>query len=77
MKKYTHPQLNYTVIQQKDGSTQGKYWSYLRPNLMLETSSTKTSQLNVGAFYKIYSINSESLVMAKQVHEVTSFWKNK
>ena len=25
MKKYTHPQLNYTVIQQKDGSTQGKY----------------------------------------------------
>jgi hypothetical protein len=44
---------------------------------MLETSSTKTSQLNVGAFYKIYSINSESLVMAKQIHEVTSFWKNK
>jgi len=75
MKKYTHPQLSHTIIRQKDGSSQGKYWSYLRPNLILESSSVKSSQINVGSFYKVYSVGAEPLTILKSAQEVKSFWK--
>jgi len=73
MQKYTHPQLSYTIIRQKDGSSQGKYWSYLRSNLVLESSSVKSSQINLTSFYKVYSVGIEPLSILKSSQKVNSF----
>ena len=77
MKKNTHPKLSYTVIRQKDGSSQGKYWSYLRSNLVLETAtSKKINSMTVASFYKVYSTGTEMLQVFKQTEQGTVFWNN-
>ena len=75
MKKNTHPQLSYTIIRQKDGSSQGKYWSYLRSNLVLETAtSKKINSIGVASFYKVYSSNADTLQVSKQTEQGAVFW---
>jgi ribosomal protein L31 len=40
MKKNTHPSLNQTVIQLKDGALYMKRWLFFRPSLSLEVDVT-------------------------------------
>jgi hypothetical protein len=40
MKLYTHPKLNLTFIQTKDGSLYVKRWLVLRSNILLEVDVT-------------------------------------
>lgn len=40
MKLYTHPKLNLTFIQAKDGSLYVKRWLVLRLNILLEVDVT-------------------------------------
>jgi hypothetical protein len=43
MKLYTHPKLNLTFIQTKDGSLYVKRWLVLRSNILLEVDVTSHS----------------------------------
>ena len=40
MKKNTHPFLNKTLIEMKDGSTFWKHWLFFRKKLLLEVDTT-------------------------------------
>jgi hypothetical protein len=75
MKKYIHPQLTQTIVRYKDGSTQGVFWTYLRPSLILEASSKKMIELRSG---KNYSASNESTKpsMTDSSRVKTIFWDN-
>lgn len=47
MKAFTHPPVSQTTIHLKDGSSYGKYWSYLRPTLVLEVDSKEWESTRV------------------------------
>ena len=74
MKKFTHPQLGYTSIHQKDGSFQGKYWSYLRSTLVLETTSSKMNKQFFDSQYKVYSFENNFVKMNTQIKQAATFW---
>jgi len=74
MKKFTHPQLSYTAIRQKDSSFEGKYWSYLRSSLILDVASKKhnSQKLNYIVYSNALSFNTKSIQVLK---DGVSFWK--
>jgi len=75
MKKYTHPILFYTVIRQKDASSYGKYWGYLRPNLTIEVDAF--SSTNVVQTYKVFSLKKgDETIPTNQKPINLNFWVN-